>query len=65
MNTKTTQSWELSEDDIKVAIAEWLEKKFGKGNPITVSVRAVAYSSGFGMNESVSYRAEITAKRDA
>lgn len=64
MNTKSTQSWELSKEDVQEAVANWLEDKFGLGKPITVSLRAVAVSTGFGMNEGTSYEVEVTAKRD-
>lgn len=64
MNTKSTQSWELSQEDVTEAITEWLEKKFGAGKPITVSLRAVAVSTGYGMNEGTTYVPEITAKRE-
>lgn len=64
MNTKTTQSWELSQDDIKTAIAEWLEKKFGAGKPITVSINVRTVSTGFGAGEGYDHVAEIVAKRE-
>lgn len=65
METKTTQTFDLSHDDVETAVAQFIEKKFGKGAPITVSIRAVPRTTGFGMNESTTYVAEISAKREA
>lgn len=61
--TRTTQRFDLSDADVKEAIAEWVERKFGGGNPITVDVDARAITTGFGMNESTGYVVKVSATR--
>lgn len=39
METKTTQTFDLSDDDVKDAIAAWIEKKYGVGKPLTVHIQ--------------------------
>jgi hypothetical protein len=52
---------EISDDDVKEAVAEWLAKKCGPGQPWDVSVRASTRSTGFGAMERDDPYAVITA----
>ena len=61
METKTTQTFDLSNADIKEAIAEWIENKFGVGKPLTVTLDTKVQYSGFG---NCDYIPVISAKRE-
>lgn len=65
MNSKTTQRFELSKEDVQTAVSEFIEKRFGKGGPIKVDVGVKTVSVGYGMAEHDSHVAEVTAVRDA
>ena len=64
MRTNSIQSFELNDLDVAEAIKEWIEKKFGPGNPISVDVSTNPVTCGFGPGEHTEYRVKITAKRD-
>jgi hypothetical protein len=38
-SVKTTQTFDLSEEDVQTAVAEFIEKRFGPGGDPKVSVR--------------------------
>ena len=65
MNTKTKQTFELSEEDVRTAIAEFIENRFGAGSELTVSIGFKTVSTGYGMNERDDQVMRVTAAREA
>ncbi len=57
MNSKTTQTFELSDEDVKTAIAEFVGKRYGAGGEVKVT-------TGMGMNEHDEMRVKVTATRE-
>jgi hypothetical protein len=62
--TTSTQKFELSDDHVKEAITEWIEKQFGKGKPITVSLSAKTITTGIGPGEHDIAVVEVSASRE-
>lgn len=60
---KMTQSFELSDADIKQAVREYIENRFGVGGELKVDCRVATVTTGYGMQESDSHVVKITATR--
>ena len=63
IKSKTTQTFELSDEDIKEAIRELIEKQYGKGQPIAVRLSVKTTYEGCGTAEGPDYVPVITAER--
>ena len=64
MKNKSTQTFELSESDIKEAVRDWIEKKHSSLKPLTVSISPRTATTGIGMNEHDETTICITATRE-
>jgi hypothetical protein len=62
---RATHTFELSDDDIKTAIEEYIVKRFGDGEPLVVHVVAKSVLKGFGSGEYEDYEVKVTATRNA
>lgn len=60
----TRQVFELSNQDIRIAVKEYIERKFGKLGTLTISVRVDTVTRGYGMQEHESHEVAITATRE-
>lgn len=60
----TRQTFELSEQDVRVAIAQYIETKFGRQGTLTVTVGVATKTTGYGTNERDEHVARVTAWRD-
>ncbi len=63
-SVKTRQTFELSEDDVKVAVAEYIERKFGADGKLSVSVGVGSVTTGFGMSEHDKHVVSVSASRE-
>ncbi len=61
---RTTQTFEVSAEDVKVAVAEFVEKRFGPGGEVRVSVDVETFTTGIGMNEHDEKRMVVKATRE-
>lgn len=59
----STQQFDLSESDVKEAVAEYIERKYGAGNELSVSVSVRTTTTGYGMQETDSHVVSVTASR--
>ena len=63
--SKTIQSFELSEEDVGTAVSEFIEKRHGAGPKIKVEVRVGVKTIGMGMSERDTHVVEVSASREA
>jgi len=63
-SSKTKQSFELSEEDIKRAVSEFIEREYGAGAPLTVDVGVHTVTRGYGTNEHDAHEFSVTATRE-
>ena len=64
METKTTQTFDLSDGDVKEAVAMWIEKKYGIGKPMTVHIQSNSRLEGYGGGEYEVYYTSVSATRE-
>lgn len=60
---KTTQTFELSPEDIQVAISEFIESRFGAGGPVSVNTKVEHVCTGYSQFERNEHVVKITATR--
>lgn len=65
METKTKQTFELSEEDLHNAIRDWVNWKYGKTGDIKIDVSVKTITTGFGMMERDAHEVVVKAERDA
>lgn len=63
-SVKTTQTFNLSEEDVQTAVAEFIEKRFGPGGKIAVSVSTRTVTTGYGQNETDTHVVTVSATRE-
>ncbi len=61
---RTTQTFEISDEDVKTAIADFVGRKYGAGGEVKVSVSVETFTTGMGMNEHDEMRVKVTAARE-
>jgi hypothetical protein len=63
-SVKTTQTFNLSEEDVQTAVSEFVEGRFGPGGKITVSVGTRTVTTGYGQSERDTQVVAISAARE-